>query len=389
MARFSVRVHTRQGVQTAEVEAFDARQAEIRAGVKGTVVGVKRIRSMHTGALSYSDRQVFLSRLASMLASKVSATQALELMRDTFRGRIRQVSHALLLKVESGMSVPEAIVAQGGRDFPPTTAAMIKSGAQSGATAQALRDAMEFEQHLRHIKKQSAKGVLPALVAFIVAIAFVVGTVFFMVPSIMDSALMKMTGAADNFQETVTYGYMLGYVMASLLGLMIALGLLATIGRKVSPRAADAIILRIPIYKDLVLSKGHYVAFYGLSILVRTGVRMEQALELLADTTRAGALREDFKRARDAVKNGRPWAPAMKTLQPTDRAALGASMNRADVGQAMDAIALAYRDLYAQRVAALTPVLQIMAALGLVLSGLVMFGLTILPVLKMSTKMLG
>lgn len=388
MARFSVRVHDRQGVHSSEIEARDARDAELRATRKGTVLGVKKVRALRMAALTYRDRQILLSRLSAMLASQVSATKALELLRDTFGGRIKHVAHELLLKVESGYTVPDAIVAQGGRDFPATTAAMIGAGAQSGATAQALRDAMAFEQRLRQIKKESARGIWPAMGAFVVAIAFVVGTVFWMVPAIMGSPLMQMTNAAKNFQTSIAWGYTLGYVMIVILAFITLLFLLATLGRTLAPRAADAVILRIPVYKDLVLSKNHYVAFYGLALLVKTGVRMEEALSLVADATGAGALRDDFKRAREAVKTGRPWAPAMRTLQATDRAALGASMNQAEVAEAMDAISLSCRDLYAQRVAALTPTLQVLAAVGLVISGLVMFGLTILPVLKMSTRML-
>lgn len=388
MARYAIRVHTRSGVKQLEIEARDARDAEVRAAVKGTVIGVKRLRVARVSALSYNDRQVLLSRLSAMLASRVSATEALGLLRDTFHGRVRHVAHELLLKVEAGMSVPEAIVDLGGRDFPETTTAMIQAGANSGATAQALRDAMEFEQRLRQIRKESSKGIWSALMAFMTAIAFVLVTVFVMVPKIMGSALMKMTGGAENFGASLQFAYAVGYAMLGVMVLMVSMFALATLGRALVPRFADGIILRVPVYKDLVLSKAHYIAFYGLSLLVKSGVRMEHAFELLARATGAGALREDFKRARDAVKAGQPWAKAMITLQPTDRAALSASLDRSQVGEAMDAIALSYRDLYAQRVAAVTPALQALAAVGLVLSGLIMFGLTMLPILQMSTRML-
>lgn len=388
MARYAIRIHTRNGVKQLEIEARDAREAEVRAAAKGTVIGVKRLRVARVSALSYNDRQALLSRLSAMLASRVSATEALGLLRDTFHGRIRHVAHELLLKVESGMSVPEAIVDLGGRDFPETTTAMIQAGANSGATAQALRDAMEFEQRLRQIKKESSKGIWAALTAFMTAILFVLGTVFLMVPRIMDSALMQLTGGAENFGTTLSFAYAVGYAMLGITALFVTLFVLATFGRALAPQFSDSIILRIPVYKDLVLSKAHYIAFYGLSLLVKSGVRMENAFDLLARATGAGALREDFQRARDAVRSGKPWAQAMLTLQPTDRAALGASLDRTQVGEAMDAIALSYRDLYAQRVAAVTPALQALAALGLVLSGLIMFALIMLPILQMSSRML-
>jgi general secretion pathway protein F len=388
MARYSVRLHTRAGVHVEDMEAKNAREAEVRAAKLGSVISVKRVRVSRRGGLSYGDRQILLSRLSAMLASRVGATDALSLMRDTFTGRIRHVSHELLIKVQAGASIPAAIVAQGARDFPPTVAAMIEAGANSGATPQALRDAGAFERHLYDIRRTSARGVWSALLSFLVGIIFVVATVFFMVPRIMESPLMTMTGGAEQFAGSIRFAYGVGYVTVAVLICLAALGLLGTVGRAISPVGADAIILRIPFYKDVVLSKSHFVSFYGLGLLVKAGVRMESAFDLLAGTTPAGALREDFLRARDAVKNGSSWANAMRTLQPTDRAALGASLDRTQVSEAMEAISIAYRDLYAQRVAALAPVLQTLAALGLILSGLLMFGLTILPVMQMSTKIL-
>lgn len=388
MARYAVRIHSRSGISTAEIQARDARDAEVVAGRRGTVVSVKRLRSGRVSGLTYADRQVLLSRLAAMLGSRVGATDALTLLQDTFKGRIKHVSHELLLKVEAGMSVPEAIAAQGTRDFPSTVSAMIQAGANSGATPQALRDAIAFERHLREIKKGSSKGIWAALGAFFAGLLFTVGTVFFMVPKIMTSPLIQVTGGAGEFEGSVHLAYIVGYVMLGLLILMVLLFLLGTVGRVIAPRLADAIILRIPFYKSIVLSKEHFVAFYGMGLLVKTGVRMENAFALMVDTTRAGALREDFRRAHAAVKQGKPWANALHTLQATDRAALGSSMDREQVSEAMESISLTYRDLYAQRVALLAPILQVLAALGLIISGLMMFGLTVLPVLQVATKML-
>lgn len=389
MARYLVRVNTRQGTESLQIEAETPREAEIRASSKGAVLSVKKTSFVRLKALSYADRQVFLSRFSAMLASRVGATKALTLMRDNFKGRIRQVSHELLLKVEAGRSVPEAIVALGGRDFPETVTAMIQAAGSSSATHEVLRDAMLFEQTLRDIKKGSSKGIMGALAAFLVGVVFIIGTVFFMVPKIMASPLMKMSGGIANYQSSIQAAFVVGCVMVGLLIMLIVFFMLATVGRKVAPLLADAIILRIPLYKDVVLSKGFYVAFYGLALLIRSGVRMEEAFRLISLSTPPGSLRHDFLMAREAVKNGRSWPDAMKTIQPTDRAALAASLNRIQVADAMNAIGMAYRDMYASRVALLAPILQTLAAASLLISGLAMFGLTMLPIVQMSTKIVG
>ncbi|MDN5862525.1 MAG: type II secretion system F family protein [Salinisphaera sp.] len=387
MAQFAVRVYTRTGVTDTQVEAENASEAAIRAAAKGAVLSVKRIRFARMGALSYNERQVFLSRFSAMLASRVGATQSLTLIRQTFTGRIKQVAHELLLKVEAGQSVPEAIVSLGGRDFPATTRAMIQAGANSGATSQALRDAMVFEQALKAIKSGASKGIWAGLAAFVIGILFVVGTVFLMVPRIMDSPLMKLTGGVENYETSIQLAYLFGYIMVAVLAILCLFFLLATVGKAVAPMAADSIILRIPLYRDIVLSRGYYISFYGLALLIKSGVRMEEAFRLIAESTPPGLLRNDFNRACGAVKQGESWPAAMRMIQPTDRAALAASMDRTQVSEAMDAISVAYRDLYAHRMALAAPIFQVLAALSLLVSGLVMFGLTMLPIVQMSTKL--
>nr|WP_281070000.1 type II secretion system F family protein [Pelomicrobium methylotrophicum] len=330
---------------------------------------------------------MFLSRLAAMLASGVGAGEALKLIRDTFDGRVRDVAHALLLKVESGLTVAEAIEEAGTRAFPEAVSAMIKAGSHSGATWKALRDAMSFEREIRAIRKGSAKGIWSAIGGFAAAAAFIFGTVFWMLPQMMKSDLMKLAGGQENLRWAIEFSYGTGYVMAALAGIAAFFLLLATVGRKIAPVLVDALILRIPVYKDFVLARNNYIAFYAMSMLVATGVRLEQAFSLMAKTTPPGALRNDFARAREAVRRGSPWALAMKTLHPTDRAALASSMDRDQVAKAFSAIADQYRDLYAQRTAAITAILQATAMIFLVLSGLIMFALTILPLLELSSKM--
>lgn len=389
MPRFTIRIHTRHGVQNQEIDARDGREAEMKAAARGAVISVKRSRGLHLSTLSYNERQTFLSQLSAMMASRVSATDALKLLRDTFSGRIRFVAGELLLKVGSGSTVTEAIAALGGRDFPGTTVAMIQAGANSGDTAQALRDAMDFEQHLRKIRKESSRGVWGAIFVFLISIVFVIATLLLGVPTIMNNPLMKMTGGAENFQSSIEVAYGTGYVMVGVLAVLVGMFMLATVGRSVAPSIAESIIMRIPIYKDLVLAKGQYIAFYGLSLLVGAGMRMDSALELLAQTTQGGLLKADFMRARDAVGRGQPWQTGMTTLRATDRAALGASLDRTQTVMTLKAVALSFRDTYAQRVAVLTPVLQTLAVIGLLVAGLIILGLTVLPMLTMSASVMG
>jgi len=114
-------------------------------------------------------------------------------------------------------------------------------------------------------------------------------------------------------------------------------------------------------------------------------VPMEAALKLSYEGAPKGAMQEDLKRAHTNVKVGKPWAQAMSTLHPTDKAALMSSQDRAQIAKSLNNVAIQYRSLYAQRIAILSPLLQGVSMIFLIASGAVLFGLTVMPILQMSS----
>lgn len=382
MAQFTVRVHGLGGVKDMEIEAGSQEEAQAKAARHGKVLVVKRRRQFNRGGLSFTERQVFFSRLAAMLASGVGTGEALRLIRDTFTGRIKRVAHQILLKIESGQDLSVAIDNVGPPDFPENVSALIKAGSAGGSTHEAIKEAMNFEREMIRIKKGASKGLGGAISSLIMAALLNIGSIFYMMPKVMGSDMIKMMSKSVDIEWVIDLANWFGYSMVAILVIGILLFFIGTVVKRVLPQVADAIIMRIPIYKDLMLAQKHYIALFGMSLLVRTGVRMEHALDLTSVATPPGALKRDLIKGRDAVRKGRPWAIEMKTLHETDRAALSASLDREQVSRALTAIADQYRDLYADQIAMFVPAMQGLAALFMMLSGVIMFGVTILPMLQ-------
>jgi len=387
--KFKTRIQTKRGVIEREIDAIDAADARLKGNRDGAVVSVKKIRNFSFGGLSLSERQIFFTRLGAMLASGVGSGDALKILRDTFSGKVKQISTELLMKIEAGSDLPSAIESIGSPHFPETTVALIKAGSQGGATHTAIKEASKFEREMAQIRKGSSKGLIGAFIMFLLSVVFIVAAVFWMMPKVMESDMMRLAGDDVDIDWVVNLTSYIGYSMAVILVVVLLLGFLGTIGKKLMPAFADRIILRIPIYKDLMLSQKNYISFYGMSLLVGVGVRMEAALALTYEATRPGALKEDFLLARQAVRNGRPWAMAMKTIHDTDRAALSASQDRTQVAAALQAIADQYRDIYADRISLFVPLMQGIGSAFMLLAGIIMFGVTILPMMQMMTGVLG
>lgn len=392
MPLYSIKVKTRTGLRALELTARNQEEARKTAERVGRVISLRKRMTFSTAApLTQAERHVFFTRMASMLSSRVGTSDALALLRDTFTGKIQEVAGRLLGFVESGDDLADAIERVGSPDFPEATIALIKSGAKSGETWRSLNDAAKFEYELHQVKKGAAKGLVAGIVGFLFAGVTTVVSTIYVGPKIMGSDLIQSAqarGAQIDIGWITAVGNVLGYMMGAILVVGILASLLAGVGRKILPVQVDRLILSVPYYKDLVLAKNNFVVLYGLSLLVRSGVRMEEALRLSAQSAPKGALRNDLTNAYEAVKRGRPWAKVMDTLHPTDKAALLSAPDKEQTAQTLSTLADQYRDLYAQRLGSFVPTLNLVSALFLSLSGGILFGQAILPILMASEGLL-
>jgi general secretion pathway protein F len=394
MNTFKVKVRTRTGaVRDLDVVATDKASAMALGRRQGMVLSAEKIRSFgFSKVFQPADRQIFFTRLSAMLGSRVGTSDALKLLRDNFGGKIRDVSSRLLDLVESGDDLAAAFVKIGAPDFPEATVALIQAGARSGETWRAIKDAADLEYQLSIVKKGASSGLWMGIGSFLFAGITTVVSTMYIGPKILGSDLIKASagpGGGVDIGWITTTGNIMGYTMAALMSIGIFMWILAIAGRRIAPVKADHLILKIPYYKDLVLARNNYITLYGLALLVKSGVRTEEALRLSSLASPPGALRRDLANAQQAVKLGKPWATALSTFHPTDKAALMSSVDREQVYTTLDQLSKQYRDLYAKRLASFVPALNLMSALFLSLAGGILFGESILPMLMASKGLLG
>lgn len=392
MPRYEGKIRTRTNkVKSVAIQARNEAEARQHIHRMGRVVTFKRKFSVDLSrGLTNAERQIFFTRMAAMLSSRVGTSDALMLIRDTFTGKIQEIAARLLSYVESGSDLATAIEQVGEPDFPEATSALIKAGARSGETWKAVKDACEFEYQLYNVKKGAAKGLWTGVGSFIGAGVLTVVSTLYVGPEIMNSPLIKAAnkdGAID-IGWINTLASVMGYSIAAMLAVGFIFWLIASVGRRIMPLEADKLILRIPYYKDLVLSRNNFVVLYGLALLIKSGVRTEEALRLAAEGAPKGALRSDLVTAMNAVKTGKAWPKVMQTLHPTDKAALMSATDREQVATTLDTLANQYRELYAQRLGSFVPIINLLAALFMSIAGGILFGQSILPMLMAAEGMM-
>lgn len=392
MKTFRVKLITPQGVTRAlTVSADTSRQARQEAAAHGRVLSITRQReSVFRRKLSLSDRMVFMQRLASMLASRVSTTEALDVIYHSFTGSVREAARILKDRIANhGDGFAEAMTAAGPNFFPETTVAIIRTGSQGGDLSYAIREAARFERELALVRKESSKGLFSALSGFVIGIITILVSTLYVAPQIMGSSFVQMGGDIDMYW-TLLMADVITWIAVAAGGLVCAFLMLSVFFRPFSPALVDRIVLKIPYYRDMVLSKSNYMVFFGLAVLLKAGLRVEDALSLSIESSPKGELKNDLVRARHAIREGsaEPWPYVMTMLHPTDKASLATAQDRTQVARTIEDLAVQYQALYRSRMETIVPILQGFSAIFLSFAGFVLFGVSIIPLMQGSSNVL-
>lgn len=389
MAYFKATIKNRLGqIEEINIEAESLQSAQAIARKNGNILDIEKTTGLGKWELKMfpEERQMLLLRLSSMLASKLGTSEALTVIIGSFGGRIKKIASRLLKHMEGGSDLVESIEKIGHPHFPVTTIALIKAGSLGGETWKALRDAADFEVEMANVRKGAGKGVLGGVLGFLFAAMVTFASKFYVAPEILSSQFFRMQKEKIDLEFINVLSNMVTGTMIILFTIFITLLMLAVVGRRLFPYKSDAIILKIPFYKDLVLAKENYIVLYGLSVMINSGVSMEKSLRLSADDARKGSLKSDLENAVAAIKVGKPWAKAMSTFHATDIASLSVSADKEQTARSLNALSYQYRSDYKRVVASFGPSMQLLAALYLVLSGVILFGYSILPMLQVAAQ---
>jgi general secretion pathway protein F len=391
LSTYKVRYTDRRGrVIDSEIEAESTQQAESMMRKRGKIITVKKKPFMFLHdmvKMTPAERQTFLRNLATLVASGKGASDSLRAIEYSYKGTIKMVSSKMLSLMENGISLIDAMekVCEK-KHMPETTIALIKAGERSGKTWKALQDAADFEMEMEDMRKGSNKSLIVAIFGFTFAMALVLVTEFWVKDYFVDllSGMNLGDGGGSVYVDMASRFVLIAMIITGTIFTFLLL--LGTVGKKLFPFFADKIILKIPFYNTLVLSRNNYITLYGLSLMVTSGVTMEKALVLSESSAAKGSLKHDLGTAIKAVKKGSPWAPCMTTFHDVDKAALDGAVDKNQIANILHHLARNNRDTYKQVAATVGPALQMLAAIFVIISGAVLFGHTMLPMLKASAQ---
>jgi len=300
-----------EAVDEAAVVARLRAQGHAPLAVKPAGTGLNReITLPGSDRVPLKDLAVMSRQFATMISSGLSLLRALSILSEqTACKPLAKTLAGIRVDVEGGSSLSVA-VGKHPRVFPPLMVNMIRAGEVGGfLEATLLQVADNFEAEVKLRSKIKSAMTYPVVV-FVIAILAVVGMLLFIVP--IFSGMFEGLGGelplptrvlvvlSDGLRYTAPAGLVLGLVLAVLWGRY-----------RHNPRVravVDPVKLRLPVFGPLFTKIALSRFTRNLGMMMRSGVPILQALEIVGATSGNVVLERASDDLQDSVRGGESMA---------------------------------------------------------------------------------
>jgi len=299
------------------------------------------------------DKALFSNKMAALIDAGVPIVRSLEMLASQqTQPLFKRALTAICIEVNQGTTLGSAM-RRWPMVFDRLMVSMVEAGEAGGVLDETLRRLAKLQEDVAKLQNQ-IKGALgyPVAVLFI-AIAVFLGMTIFIIPQFAD--IFKSLGAelpvftqmlVDLSGFLRSPEYMLPVIAVIALTIFIFSRYYATpVGRM----GVDRVLLKIPLFGDLILKSATAQFCRTYSALSRAGVPILQTLEILKQTSGNAAVQEALERARNDVQEGISLSKSLLSKQIFPDMALSMLAIGEETGE-MDAMLSKVADFYEEEV---------------------------------------
>ncbi len=354
----------------------------------------KAVRVKHTGSVKMDDLAIFSRQLATLVDAGIPIVGGLDAVGDQLENpTLKAVVLKIRDSVEEGTNFTAAI-AQQSQVFSPLFVGMVRAGEASGHLAEVLdRLATYLEKSAALQRKVKAACIYPALVISM-AVVVITALMIKVIPTFKDifdqlgAKLPLPTQILITVSELFQRGFLPGLCT-------LVVGTYAVRRYSATPNGRlffDRMMLKLGLIGVIVRKVAIAKFSRTLSTLVKSGVPILNALEIVAETSGNRVVGDAILHVRSSIKEGENISEpltASRVFPPmvVRMIAVGEQTGRLD--EMLTRVADFYDDQVDTAVSGLTSALEpiIIAVLGVVVGGIVMS--IFLPIFQMTEHLSG
>jgi type IV pilus assembly protein PilC len=306
---------------------------------------------LETG-VGVKEKAIFASKLSALVDAGVPILRGLDLMRSQQKSALlRKALSGLTRDVNQGESLADAM-RRWPRVFDKLTIAMVHAGEVGGVLDETLKRLAKLLEDNAKLQNQ-IKGAMGYPVAvLVIAIAVFIGMTVFMIPTFagifkqLGAELPAFTQLLVNISALLRSSFSFFLVAGLIIGAVIFNRYYATpVGR----RSVDAMILKIPMFGDLIQKTATAQFCRTMSALARAGVPVLLCMEIVRDTTSNTIIGDAISSSRNEISEGIPMSAALRAKNVFPDMAISMMAIGEETGE-MDAMLSKVADFYEDEV---------------------------------------
>lgn len=338
--------------------------------------------------------EVFTRQLATMLGAGIPMLEALEILAD----QAESPGFAFCLdkvveSIRNGSDLSKALEPHK-RVFSHIYVSMIRAGEVSGQIDTILQRLAEYLEAAAHLRNEIKSAMTYPVISLVLVIGIASFLMIGIVPSfkpVFESLEVELPALTVVIMDIAFFMRDYWYVIFGGLGALI-FGIMSAVKTKKGAYVKDVIMLRIPVFGVLFKKVALSRFARTFSTLIKSGVPILGAMEIVSDTAGNAVISGIVDRARDSVRNGDSLSePFMNSnVFPPMVVKMMAIGERSG---ALDALLEKIAEFYDQQVEAevkgLTSMIEpiMIAIMGVIVGGIVLA--VFLPIFKLQEKLSG
>ncbi|HOK08193.1 MAG TPA: type II secretion system F family protein [Candidatus Hydrogenedens sp.] len=264
--------------------------------------------SATTRKVKTADLLVFTRQLSTIVNAGLPLLQGLDILADqTEDPNFASIIDAIAQEVESGETFSNAL-RKYPKAFPDLYVSMVRAGEAGGDLDGVLMQLADYLEASEELRRRIRSAMTYPVVAFSMIILIASGLIIFVVPRFAEifgsfgKKLPAPTQFLINLSNVLRTVYAWLIIFGSIIGIVMFLRIYGS--TEIGRYNLDQIKLRLPIFGDLIRKVSISRFTKTLSTLIKSGVPILQALEIVERTSGNEVFARAVRQSSDSVRNG-------------------------------------------------------------------------------------
>jgi type IV pilus assembly protein PilC len=300
------------------------------------------------------EKAVFASQMAALVSAGVPIVRSLEILAEQQKlPMFKRALQRLSLDVNQGSSLGSAL-RRWPQVFDALSVAMVEAGEAGGVLEEVLKRLAKLLEDNAKLQNQIRGALGYPVTVLVIAIAVFLGMTIFLIPTFagifedLGAELPAFTQLMVNLSALLRSSFSL-YLAGGLLLLVFVLK--RAYATKLGRRRMDGLMLRLPLFGDLIRKTATAQFCRTFSSLTRAGVPILMALDIVRDTVGNRVLAEAIESAKVEVQEGGTLSLALARRKVFPSMAMSMLLIGEESGE-VDAMLSKVADFYEDEIAA-------------------------------------